>query len=173
MLPTAEQIIEAEQDDELLPQELVNLEADSRLAWIIQNNMVTENGDPLDFYDHPFLVDIYDDDSDDILIAGDMLYITDMIKNQYNYFLNIVHRIEAKNILSTVSQIIDFNEYHMNIFNNYISAYSNIAISEIESANLDKKYNYELKSKDKDIELEKLKLDGKKTELEILKLSKK
>ena len=66
MLPTAEQIIEAEQDDELLPQELVNLEADSRLAWIIQNNMVTENGDPLDFYDHPFLVDIYDDDSDDI-----------------------------------------------------------------------------------------------------------
>ena len=68
MLPTAEQIVDAADEDELLPQELVNLEADSRLAWIIQNDMVTENGDPLDFYDHAFLVDIYDDDSDDIVM---------------------------------------------------------------------------------------------------------
>ena len=54
--------------DELLPEELINLQADSRLAWIIENNMVTETGEPLDFFDHSFLVDIYDDDSDDIVV---------------------------------------------------------------------------------------------------------
>lgn len=54
--------------DEPLPLDLINLQADSCLAWIIENNMVTENGTPVDFYDHLFLVDIYDDDSDDIVM---------------------------------------------------------------------------------------------------------
>lgn len=53
---------------ELLPENFYNVQADSPLAWIVANDMVTENGDPLEFDDHPFLIDIYDDTSDDIVM---------------------------------------------------------------------------------------------------------
>lgn len=68
MLPTAEQITDEQEDDFIPPEVMINLQADNKLAWIINNNMVTEQGDPLDFYDHPFLIDIYADESDDIVI---------------------------------------------------------------------------------------------------------
>lgn len=48
---------------------LLNLQADSLLAWITENNMVNEHGAPLEFATHRFLIDIYDDTSDDIRIA--------------------------------------------------------------------------------------------------------
>lgn len=58
----------AEPEVEVLPQTWYDAEADSPLVWIVNNEMVTEQGEPLDFYDHPFLADIYDDNSDDIVM---------------------------------------------------------------------------------------------------------
>lgn len=59
---------EAVEGEVLPPQEWFDAQADSPLTWIVANDMVTEQGDPLDFYDHPFLPDIYDDTSIDIVI---------------------------------------------------------------------------------------------------------
>lgn len=53
---------------DLPPEAVANIEADSRFAWIVNNNMVTEHGHPIEFDDHPFLIDIYEDDSDDIVM---------------------------------------------------------------------------------------------------------
>lgn len=64
MQPTAEPAVEGE----VLPQAYYDLQSDSLLAWVVNNDMKTEHGQPLDFYDHPFLIDIYDDDSDDIVM---------------------------------------------------------------------------------------------------------
>lgn len=48
--------------------QLANLQQDSLLSWIIDNEMVNEQGIPLEFATHRFLIDIYDDDSDDIVM---------------------------------------------------------------------------------------------------------
>ncbi len=55
-------------DDEL-DKNLLNLQADSLLNWIIQNSMKSEKGVPIEFNTHRFLIDIYNDTSDDISIA--------------------------------------------------------------------------------------------------------
>lgn len=55
-------------EGEVLPKVYYDLQADSPLAWIVNNDMVTEQGNPLEFDDHPFLVDIYEDDAEEIII---------------------------------------------------------------------------------------------------------
>ena len=88
-----------------------------------------------------------------IYIDAEMEYIVDVIKDQYRYFLSIMRHIENNIYLSSIAQINNFNEYHMHMFNNYIIAHSNISINELESIKIDKKYDHELKMKDKDIAL--------------------
>jgi hypothetical protein len=50
-------------------EQLAQLAAISPLAWVVTNQMVSEQGVPLEFGDHRFLLDIYDDKSDDITIV--------------------------------------------------------------------------------------------------------
>lgn len=47
---------------------LLNLQADSLLNWIVDNEMKSEQGVPIEFATHRFLIDIYNDTSDDISI---------------------------------------------------------------------------------------------------------
>lgn len=49
------------------PQTKADLEASTPLAWIALNGMVNENQQPIDFHDHRFMIDIYADESDDIV----------------------------------------------------------------------------------------------------------
>jgi DNA-directed RNA polymerase subunit RPC12/RpoP len=44
-----------------------NLIVSSPLAWIVLNKFINENQQPIEFTDHRFLIDIYADDSDDIV----------------------------------------------------------------------------------------------------------
>ena len=37
------------------------------LAWIVKHGIKTENGTPLDFHDHRYLIDIYSDESQNIV----------------------------------------------------------------------------------------------------------
>ena len=48
--------------------QLKALESISPLAWVINNGMLNEQGIPLEFNTHRFLVDIYDDTSDEIVM---------------------------------------------------------------------------------------------------------
>lgn len=48
-------------------QQLADLVASSPLAWILLNKMVNENQQLLEFRDHRFMIDIYADDSTDIV----------------------------------------------------------------------------------------------------------
>lgn len=56
-------------DRPLTPEQLAQLETISPLAWVINNNMINEQGISMDFGVHRFLIDIYDDQSDDIVMA--------------------------------------------------------------------------------------------------------
>lgn len=44
-----------------------SLEASSTLAWVYLNNFVNENQQPIEFVDHRFMIDIYSDESDDLV----------------------------------------------------------------------------------------------------------
>lgn len=46
---------------------LDQIENTNVLAWITKHQMKTENGTPLDFYDHRYLIDIYADESQNIV----------------------------------------------------------------------------------------------------------
>ena len=55
-------------DNAELDERLLNLQADSMLAWIVNNNMRSEQGIPIEFATHRFLLDIYEDTSEDIVM---------------------------------------------------------------------------------------------------------
>lgn len=52
----------------MTPQEISNLEASSPLAWLVLNKTITENQKPLEFSNHRFLIDLYEDMHDDIVV---------------------------------------------------------------------------------------------------------
>lgn len=45
-----------------------DLSSVSALAWVVGNNFLNENNDPIEFSNHRFLIDAYADDSDDIVV---------------------------------------------------------------------------------------------------------
>src|SRR5690606_32060524 len=52
----------------LILQSDLNMQADNLLYWVTQNKMVTEQGQRVEFNDHPFLAQIYEDKASDICI---------------------------------------------------------------------------------------------------------
>lgn len=46
---------------------LDQIQSETILAWIVNNDIKTENGTPLDFHDHRYLIDIYTDDSPNLV----------------------------------------------------------------------------------------------------------
>ena len=66
---------------------LNELEHYSIIAWIIKNQIKNEKGEPIEFYDHPFLLDIYTDTADNLIVkkgAQVGLSTLEVIRNHYD-----------------------------------------------------------------------------------------
>lgn len=63
------------------------LEQHSIIAWLIQNQIKNEKGDPIDFFDHPFLFDIYRDQAQNLCVmkgAQVGMSTLEILKNLYD-----------------------------------------------------------------------------------------
>ena len=66
---------------------LSDLEKNSIIAWMVNNGIKNEKGDLIEFYDHPFLFDIYRDQADYLVVikgAQVGLSTCEIIKNHYD-----------------------------------------------------------------------------------------
>ena len=63
------------------------LEQHSIIAWLVNNQIKNEKGEPIDFYDHPFLYDIYRDPADFLAVmkcAQAGLSTLEILRNHYD-----------------------------------------------------------------------------------------
>jgi len=83
-----------------------NLMASTPLAWILINHLVNENQEILEFDNHRFLIDIYADDSDDIVcrksaqIGYSVLAILKTLWTLKYKKLNVIYALPTKNVVN-------------------------------------------------------------------------
>lgn len=65
----------------------VSIEDHSIIAWIVNNGIVNEKGEPIEFYDHPFLFDIFRDQAQNIAVmkcAQAGVSTCEILRNHYD-----------------------------------------------------------------------------------------
>lgn len=102
------------------PQDLANLQAVNPIAWILANGIVNENGSPVEFKDHSFLIDPYLDNSPRQVIqkCAQIGWSTLAILRSFHLAAfagaNIIHTFPSRNmskdfVLPKVNPLIDRN----------------------------------------------------------------
>ena len=85
----------------------ISLQASTALAWVHLNRLVNENQVAIDFTDHRFMIDIYNDDADDIVSrksaqVGFSVYAILKSVHDCGYKgLNVIYALPTKNIVDT------------------------------------------------------------------------
>lgn len=102
------------------------IEAVSPLAWVVLNDAVNENQVPIEFKDHRFLIQVYSDDSDDLVCKKSaqvgfsvMAILKSMWECQYGGW-NVIYALPTNNVVSDfvkpkVNPLIQGNPFIQNI----------------------------------------------------------
>jgi phage terminase large subunit GpA-like protein len=81
------------------------LQKASSFAWVIANNIINENGQPLEFEDHFFMIDPFNDDHPDIVVKKSAQIgwsVTEIVKAIHDcaaFGVNIIHTLPTQNVI--------------------------------------------------------------------------
>jgi hypothetical protein len=96
-------------DLDLNPETLSQVKLDYFLPWVT-DYIQTPKGEPLDFYNHPYLIDIYDDQSKDIRVKKSaQIGISTFAINKSLWFAD-THDVSIIYTMPTASDVADFSK---------------------------------------------------------------
>jgi len=86
----------------------VNPEDHSPLAWVVLNDFINENGQPIEFRDHRFLIDPYNDLSPDLVCIKSAQIGFSVMAILKVFWLNAKHQVNVGYVLPTQNIVSDF-----------------------------------------------------------------